>query len=31
MFWVGLGVGFICGGIFGLFITAILVVGKTDD
>ena len=31
MFWIGLGVGVICGGILGLFITAVVVAGKTND
>ena len=31
MFWIGLGIGLVCGGAFGMFITAILVASKTND
>jgi len=31
MFWIGLGVGLVCGSILGVFITAILVAGRTDN
>lgn len=31
MFWIGLGVGFLTGGITGLFIMSLFAIGKRDD
>lgn len=31
MFWLGLGIGLVCGATFGVFLTSLIIAGKADD